>query len=106
MRERGLEAIYGYNHELAWWAGHTLAEAWGTTFATPEEMIGAMVTVQLPSHFEPTLDGAEAVRAGLEAAGIEVPVYATPAGLETRVSAQIYCDGDDIEALAKAVRSL
>ena len=106
MKERGLEAIYAYNHELAWWAGHTLAEAWGTTFATPEEMIGAMVTVQLPSRFDATVDAAEAARTGLEQAGIEVPVYATPTGLETRVSAQIYCDADDIEALAKAVRSL
>jgi isopenicillin-N epimerase len=106
MKERGLEAIYAYNHELAWWAGHTLAEAWGTKFATPEEMIGAMVTVQLPSRFDADIDAAEAARAGLEAAGIEVPVYATPTGLETRVSAQIYCDADDIEALAKAVQSL
>ena len=106
MKERGLEAIYAYNHELAWWAGHTLAEAWGTTFTTPEAMIGAMVTVQLPSRFDASVDAAEAARAGLEQAGIEVPVYATPTGLETRVSAQIYCDADDIEALAKAVQSL
>jgi len=106
MKERGLEAIYAYNHELAWWAGHTLAEAWGTTFTTPEAMIGAMVTVQLPSRFDASVDAAEAARAGLEEAGIEVPVYATPTGLETRVSAQIYCDADDIEALAKAVQSL
>ena len=65
-----------------------------------------MVTVQLPSRFDADIDAAEAARSGLEAAGIEVPVYATPTGLETRVSAQIYCDSDDIEALAKAVQSL
>jgi isopenicillin-N epimerase len=106
MGSYGLEAIFAYNHELAWWAGHTLAEAWGTTFATPEEMIGAMVTVALPARFEVSPAGAEHVRAGLERAGIEVPVYVAPGTLETRISAQIYCDRDDIDQLATAVLEL
>lgn len=106
MKEYGLEAIYSYNHELAWWAGHSLAETWGTPFTTPESMIASMVTVQLPPPLGTTDADAESVRARLEAAGIEVPIYATPTGLETRVSAQIYCDRADIDRLADAVLAL
>jgi hypothetical protein len=69
-------------------------------------MIGAMVTVRLPERLGADADDAERVRAGLDAAGFELPIYATPDGLETRVSAQIYCDHDDIKRLADAVRTL
>ena len=50
----GVAAIYRYNHELAWWAGHYLADRWGTRFTTPEEMIGSMVNVRLPAHLGST----------------------------------------------------
>ena len=102
----GVAAIYRYNHELAWWAGQYLADRWGTRFATPEEMIGAMVNVPLPAQLGSSADDAERIRADLELAGIEVPVYPGPDGLTLRVSAQVYCDRADIERLADTVVKL
>ncbi len=99
----GVAAIYRYNHELAWWSGQYLADRWGTRFATPEKMIGAMVNVRLPARLGSSVDDAERVRAGLEAAGIEVPIYPGADELTLRVSAQIYCDRADIERLGDAV---
>ena len=92
--------------ELAWWTGNMLAEAWGRSFTTPESMIGAMVNVRLPGRFEATESNADRIRDALEAAGFEVPVYAAPDALETRVSLQIYNDHDDVKALADAVNEL
>jgi len=102
----GVAAIYRHNHELAWWAGQYLADRWGTRFATPEEMIGSMVNVRLPAEFGSTQDDAERLRAELEAEAIEVPIYAAPGELTTRISAQIYCDRADIERLGDAVVKL
>ena len=102
----GVDAIYRYNHELAWWAGQYLADRWGTRFTTPEEMIGSMVNVRLPVALGSTGDDAERTRAALEAAGIEVPVYAGADEMTLRVCAQIYCDRADIERLADAVVKL
>jgi isopenicillin-N epimerase len=104
--DEGVEAIYRYNHELAWWAGQYLADRWATRFATPEEMIGSMVNVRVPTHLGSSAGDAERVRAELEAEGIEVPLYHGPDGLTLRVSAQIYCDRADIERLGDAVVKL
>lgn len=103
MRQFGLDAIYRYNHDLAWWAGQYLAETWDTRFETPESMIGAMATVPLPARLGASPHDAEQVRRLLEAAGIEAPVLVTPTGLAVRVSAQIYCDQADIERLGRAI---
>jgi isopenicillin-N epimerase len=99
----GVAAIYRYNHELAWWAGQYLADRWGTRFATPEEMIGSMVNVRLPAQLGTTADDAERLRADLDAADIEVPIYPGADELTLRVSAQIYCDRSDIEHLGDTV---
>ena len=106
MREYGLDRIYAFNHELAWWAGQHLAEAWGTPFTTPEAMVAAMVTVRLPEVLGGTPDDAARVLAHLHAAHVEVPIYPLGTHLETRVCAQIYCERDDVERLAAAVREL
>jgi isopenicillin-N epimerase len=102
----GIDAIYRHNHELAWWAGQYLADRWETRFTTPEEMIGSMVNVRLPGELGTSSTDAERVRADLEEAGIEVPVYAGRNELTVRVSAQIYCARSDIEALGDAVVKL
>jgi isopenicillin-N epimerase len=106
LRSYGDGAVMAYNHELAWWTGHRLAEAWQVPFATPEEMVGSMVTVRLPSAFHGDADDARRLQAVLADRRIEVPVAATPDGFTTRVSAQIYCDRDDVERLATAVLEL
>lgn len=102
----GVDAIYRHNHDLAWWAGQYLADRWGTRFTTPEEMIGSMVNVLLPTHLGTSGDDAARVRAALESASIEVPVFAGAEELSLRVCAQVYCDRDDIEQLADAVLKL
>lgn len=102
----GVAAIYRHNHELAWWAGQYLADRWGTRFATPEEMIGAMVNVRLPAEFGTTGDDAERVRVALGNEAIEVPIYTGTDGLTTRISAQIYCDRADIERLGDVIVKL
>jgi isopenicillin-N epimerase len=106
MRSCGLDAIFAYNHELAWWTGNMLAEAWGRSFTTPESMIGAMVNVRLPARFELTEANAVRIRDELDEAGFEVPVFAAPDAIETRVSIQIYNDHDDVKRLADAVCAL
>ena len=65
-----------------------------------------MVNVRLPVALGSTRDDAERTRAALEAAGIEVPVYAGADEMTLRVCAQIYCDRGDIERLADAVVKL
>jgi isopenicillin-N epimerase len=102
----GVDAIYRYNHELAWWAGQYLADNWGTRFATPEAMIGSMVNVPLPARLGTTDDDADRLRAQLDDAGIEVPVFAGTDQLTLRVCAQIYCDRADIEHLGDVVAKL
>ncbi len=102
----GASTVRRYNHDLAWWAGQYLTDRWGTRFTTPEEMIGSMVNVRLPSHLGTTSEDAEQVRAALENDNIEVPVYAGVDELSMRVSAQIYCDRSDIERLGDAVLKL
>jgi selenocysteine lyase/cysteine desulfurase len=102
----GVAAIYRHNHELAWWAAQYLADRWGTRFTTPEDMVGSMVNVRLPANLGTTADDAERVRASLEAADIEVPIYSGVRELTTRISAQIYCDRADIERLGDAVMKL
>lgn len=102
----GPGAVFGHGHRLAWWAGHALADAWGTPFGTPESMIASMVTVQLPHRLGGSADHAVAVFRRLAAAGIEAPVYAIGTHLETRVSASAYCDRADIERFADVVVEL
>lgn len=104
FREWGVEAVQRYMHDLAWQAGHRLAERWGTAFDTPESLIGTMVTVPLPPSLGRTRDEALALRASLlYDAGIEVQVHAYREQLHARVSAQVYNDFSDIDRLAEAV---
>jgi isopenicillin-N epimerase len=104
MREWGLSAILAYNHQLAWDAGKSLTQRWGTTLDTPREMIGAMVTVALPDAAGSTDDDASSLRVALlEDDRIEVQLHAWRSRLWVRVSAQVYNDMTDIERLAAAV---
>lgn len=104
MREIGVEAIRAYNHDMALWAGRHLAERWGTVFATPEDMIGTMATVNLPEAAGSTSEDAAALKdALLWEDAIEIPVFSIDGRLASRVSAQIYNGRDDVERLATAV---
>ncbi|HEX4955304.1 MAG TPA: aminotransferase class V-fold PLP-dependent enzyme [Thermoanaerobaculia bacterium] len=104
MRELGVEAVRAYNHRLAWEGAQLLAERWGSSFETPETMIGTMATVALPARLGGTREEANRLRdALLFADGIEVQVHATRGRLYVRISAQVYNDLGDVERLAAAV---
>ncbi len=104
LQEWGFEAVLGYMHGLAWHAADLLSTRWQTTFDTPREMVGAMVTVPLPERAGATDDEAKRLRLSLLVDDrIEVQLHAWRGRLWTRVSAQVYNDRSDIERLADAV---
>ena len=102
--EWGHDDIQQYNHALAWSGAHRLAERWGTTFATPEGLVGPMAAVMLPERAGTTNEAARAMRdALLFDDGIEVHVSTYRNRVHARISAQIYNDMADIDRLADAV---
>ncbi len=104
LREWGFEACVEYMHGLALDAADILTKRWRTTCEVPRELVGAMVTVPLPSSAGETDADAERVRLELLVdKRIEVPIHAWGGRLWTRVSAQIYNESSDIERLAAAV---
>jgi isopenicillin-N epimerase len=104
LRDWHFDACVGYMHGLAWRAGELLSERWGTRFATPREMVGAMVTVPLPDAAGSTDQDADELRLALLVEDrIEVQLHAWRSRLWTRVSAQIYNDEADIARLGEAV---
>jgi len=104
MRETGFEAICAWNHALAWEGAQRLARRWGTAFVTPERMVGTMATVPLPEAAGGTMEQAVALRAQLLSEDrIEVQMHAWRGRLHVRISAQIYNQMSDIDALGEAV---
>jgi isopenicillin-N epimerase len=105
LNEWGFDAVLAYMHDLAWDAAAILSARWGTTFDTPRDMVGAMVTVPLPEQAGSTVDQATALRVSLLVEDrIEVQLHAWRGRLWARISAQIYTDRTDIEKLAEAVQ--
>jgi isopenicillin-N epimerase len=104
LREWDFDTCVAYMHSLAWDAAHALTERWGTKFETPKEMVGAMVTVQLPDAAGSTEEDATRVRLALLTDDrVEVQLHAWRGRLWTRVSCQIYNDIADVMALGEAV---
>lgn len=102
----GGETILQHNHDLVVKNAHRLAEAWGTEFAIPHEMIGPMAYVALPEGLGSTRVEAVALQESLLADDrIEVPVFADNGRLTCRISAQIYNDDNDFAFLIDAVKS-
>ena len=104
LRERG--------HRLALEARDLLADALGEQSPTPDEMVGAMVSVPLPPTTEPRPDGTfdDPVHAALLRAGIQVAISPWPVQQDgrpwrrlVRVSCAPYIGIDDIESLAAAL---
>jgi isopenicillin-N epimerase len=104
LEEWGFEAVLGYMHGLAWETGELLSTRWGTAFETPRDMVGSLVTVQLPDRAGGTEEEASRLRLSLLVEDrIEVQLHAWRGRLWTRVSAQVYNERSDIERLADAV---
>lgn len=106
LQEWGWARARDYMHGLAWEAAGRLTERWATTLATPESMVGAMVTVPLPAGAGSTDEDAARLRlALLEEDRIEVQLHADQGRLWVRVSTHVYNDPDDLDRLAEAVLS-
>lgn len=104
LQEWGWSRVRDYVHGLAWEAARHLTTQWGTRLTTPEDMVGAMVTVPLPEAAGSTDADAAALRlALLEEDKIEVQLHASTGRLWARVSAQVYNDAQDIDRLGQAV---
>ena len=104
LKEWDFDACVAYMHGLAWDAAHALTERWHTTFDTPREMVGAMVTVPLPQSAGSTDDDATRLRLALLVEDrIEVQLHAWRGRLWARVSTQIYNDPADVMWLGEAV---
>jgi len=102
--EWGLDDIRRHNHALAWTGAHRLAERWGTSFATPEALIGPMATVMLPERAGTTREAAMALRdALLFDDGIEAHVHCYRGRVQARSPTQVYTEMADIDRLAEAV---
>ncbi len=104
LHEWDFDMCVSYMHGLAWDAAHALTERWKTKFEIPREMVGAMVTVQLPESAGSTDDDATRLRLALLVEDrIEVQLHAWRGRLWTRVSTQIYNDTADVMWLGEAV---
>ncbi|MFZ9398496.1 MAG: aminotransferase class V-fold PLP-dependent enzyme [Ilumatobacteraceae bacterium] len=105
-KDWGGTKILAYNHDLVLRSAQRLADAWGTEFDIPPEMIGPMAYVALPAEMGSTRGEAVALQESLLADDrIEVPVFADEGRLTCRISAQIYNDDNDFVFLADAVKS-
>ena len=85
-------------------AAALLSQRWGVALPAPAEMFCGMVTLPLPGDEAPTEENAKRWHDRLWSQHrIEVPVLAFNQKLWLRISAQVYNDLSDVEALARAV---
>ena len=104
LREWDFDAAVRYMHDLAWQAGQILCDRWGTPFDIPRDMVGAMVTVPLPTAAGTSNEDAARLRLALLLEDrIELQLHAWRDRLWARISAQVYNDRSDVERLAEAV---
>lgn len=106
LRDLGFDDVCRYNHGLAWHAARELTSRWDTPLTLDESHVGTMATIPLPERLGSTAEDATRLRnALLFEDNIEVQLHARNGRLWTRVSAQVYNDGDDIARLAGAVEA-
>ena len=107
----GWPELRARNHAMALAARAHLCETLSLTPPVPESMVGALVTLPLPEHLaaasEQPASRFDPLGAKLFAEhAIEVPIFAWPSPERRwfRVSAQLYNDRPDYEALSRALR--
>lgn len=101
----GIERYRSILCQQAGAAARLLSEHWQTALPAPLELFSAMVTLALPGKLEASDELARHWHAGLwHEHRIEVPVLAFNQQLWVRISAQIYNELSDYEALARAIR--
>ena len=104
-RDLGWPEIRAWNRTLALEQGDRVAAALGTETAGPAELTGAMRAVRLPRSAGTTGEDGKALSRRLsQHHRIEVPVNALAGGLWLRISAQVYNEAADYDALITALR--
>lgn len=107
MEASGAAAVRAHNDALADTAGRMLAQAWGSELSASATFRASMAAVRLPGTRG--ADGAAALRLARrirEEHGITVAAVPLDGSLWIRVSAQIYNEVSDYEALAHLVPRL
>lgn len=107
----GMAAVREHNHGLALEARALLADALDLEIPCPDEMIGSLAALRLPSG-EPFVSTSSLYSDPLQTAlferNIEVPIVPWPAAPHrlVRVSAQLYNRREDYARLAEALKEL
>jgi isopenicillin-N epimerase len=103
----GWQRMRAHNHRLAWDSALALGERWRLPWRTPESMVGCMVTAPLPAAAGAGVGAARRLQDRLLfERRIEAPIVARAGRLWVRISAQVYNETRDIDALADAVDAL
>lgn len=105
-RSMGAERLQRRNYALAVEAQAMLCEAWGVQSAVAPEKLASMATIPLPVATPATRDNALKMHDAINEHGVEVPVIPFGDQLWVRVSAQVYNQPSDYEALAQAVKRI
>ena len=96
--------MWGWNRTLAWESAARLCERWGTTFTPERCLVGTMATLPLPERMGSTPQEARRLREALRVEDhIEVQLHAFRGRLWARISAQIYNEASDMDALGDAI---
>jgi isopenicillin-N epimerase len=100
----GDEAVRQHNHDLIVRAAHMLSDAWKTAVGAPDDLLGSIAAIRLPSGLGTSqADAFEVRRRLLDEYRIQTPVWALGGELWLRISAQIYNGFSEYEALADAI---
>jgi isopenicillin-N epimerase len=98
-------AVRRHNQDLARRAADLLIARLGTGPASPPSMRGAMATIELPTNLPGEVEAGRALNARIwEKHRIEVPIFAFAGKLWVRISAQVYNELAEYEALADALK--
>ena len=100
----GSARIRQRNQEVAARMGEMLADAWGTCLPAPRQMLGSMVTVELPGQIAPSRETADKLHDRLiDEHRVEAPIMDFAGRLWVRPCAQVFNDEADFEALRDAM---
>jgi len=100
-QELGPSRVRAYNHNLVMEAGARLCDSWGLESVVPEAMTGSILTLPIPQQLTGTLEDAFDLRKNVwDRHRIEVPFVPFGEKMWLRISAQVYNEPADYEALA------
>jgi isopenicillin-N epimerase len=105
--EFGKKEIIRHNNALVLEARKMIANRWGVTLPAPELMIGSLSTIPLPGNIKASDPLASTLHDTLrDTYRCELPTIVFKDLVFIRISAQIYNELSDYEALVSAVKSI